>query len=569
MVTAATVIAKLILDSTEYKKGLAKVKTDTQTLSKDGGKSLAGLSSAFQSVTGFSLGMAGAVGIAGVALQKTAKFLNECEQAANEANVVMAKQEAILKATGYAAGVTSDQLQDMASSSSKLTGIDDELIATAQSMLLTFRNIKSEGDVFERAQNAALDLQTTFGGLEESAKQVGMALNDFGGYTRLQRSGVTFSDEQKKQIANYKETNDLMGYQLLLLSEIENQVGGTAAAMEAASDGTAKLAVATENYKEAVGQNLVDLKRDWNDYWSTVFNDATEELNFLTKIKQLGFEQSAMGDYWQNGMAYSEEQVRMIIAYSEGIDAEAIAVGNLGDEAGLTADQMDMLAEAESKVNQGAVDMVASFSNIDQSYQEKLSDINEELKSGAINTEEWTQKTKELADEHELATHKIILGYIEQQLAIGGLSDTETEFLLAKGVEWGIYSDTAIAEMRAVQAEWAGFDPGNKSATFTVTTYYNDSGTSSSGLVIRKPGEAVEGARALGGSTIAGGMYEVAEGGKPELYSQGDQTYLLTGSQGGMVTPAKSNSQSQGFTSTDYKAFGNAMVVALQQAGLV
>ena len=45
------------------------------------------------------------------------------------------------------------------------------------------------------------------------------------------------------------------------------------------------------------------------------------------------------------------------------------------------------------------------------------------------------------------------------------------------------------------------------------------------------------GGRATGGPTVGGTMYEVAEGGRPELYSSGGRTYLLAG-QDGHVTPA-------------------------------
>ena len=45
------------------------------------------------------------------------------------------------------------------------------------------------------------------------------------------------------------------------------------------------------------------------------------------------------------------------------------------------------------------------------------------------------------------------------------------------------------------------------------------------------------GGRASGGSTTGGTLYEVAEGGRPELYQSGGRTYLLSG-QNGNVVPA-------------------------------
>jgi hypothetical protein len=45
------------------------------------------------------------------------------------------------------------------------------------------------------------------------------------------------------------------------------------------------------------------------------------------------------------------------------------------------------------------------------------------------------------------------------------------------------------------------------------------------------------GGRATGGPTSGGTMYEVAEGGRPELYESGGRIYLLSG-RDGVVTPA-------------------------------
>jgi len=51
---------------------------------------------------------------------------------------------------------------------------------------------------------------------------------------------------------------------------------------------------------------------------------------------------------------------------------------------------------------------------------------------------------RDLAEEHRIATQSIILGFIEQELAIDGLSKEEAEFLIDMGVEWGIYEKDMI-----------------------------------------------------------------------------------------------------------------------------
>ena len=612
---AARIVAKLILDKSEYNKGLTQAKTDTQNFSKEGTKSTGALGDSFKALTGVSFGMAGGIAFAGMALQKTIQFIKECEQAANESNIVMAKQEAILKATGYAAGVTAKQLSEMAAIESKKTGIDDEAIANAQSMMLTFRNIGK--DEFPRAMRAALDLQTTFGSLDSASLQLGKALNDpIKGVTALSKSGVTFSEVQKEQIRGFVETNQLAKAQAIILAEVEKQVGGTAEAMEKASDGTNRLNVAWENYKEILGKDATTLTRQWNDFWANNWENAADakeaEMEYARAVKISGQNYNwAMQKY---GLGIRDEEIIKIqeqIYEMERLTELYLTSGMVWDTtinqwvagANEQITATDEMIEDITRLGKSMLSMTASFTAAEKEYNETANKLTEErtklleeralkVKQGYSETgqviseldakiEENSNKAKENADEHALATHRIVLGYLEQQLAIDGLSIEETEFLLAKGVEWGIYSKTAVDEMRKVQDEWSNFVPGDKNATFTVTTNYNEvhgSGYSGSGKVVVGGGGVIgvgggtpEGF-ASGGFTVASAMYEVAEGGKPELYSEGNKTYLLTGSQGGMVTPAKSNSQSQQSYPTAKeigKATGDALAVKLQQLGLV
>jgi len=54
----------------------------------------------------------------------------------------------------------------------------------------------------------------------------------------------------------------------------------------------------------------------------------------------------------------------------------------------------------------------------------------------------------------------------------------------------------------------------------------------------------IMGGRANGGPVAGGSLYEVAEGGKPEVLSSGGHTYLLMGAQDGYVTPASTSGTS-------------------------
>lgn len=183
---------------------------------------------------------------------KTVSFLYIANQAANVASAVMSagssalnafmdseaaedKLSKILKATGEEAGRTKDQLTAMATELQSLTNVEDEAIIGAQTLLLTFKNIK--GDTFDRTTKAALDMSEVLGGLDSAAMQLGKALNDpEQGLSALSRAGVSFSEEQKKVIKFLAETNRLAEAQAIILDEIDAEFGGAANATGTMAD---------------------------------------------------------------------------------------------------------------------------------------------------------------------------------------------------------------------------------------------------------------------------------------------------------------------------------------------
>ena len=142
----------------------------------------------------------------------------------------IAQLEQRLKSTNNAVGISSQKLQEMASSLQKVTTFGDETIIEMQSLLLTFTKIG--GDTFPQATEAILNMSTAMDqDLKTSAIQVGKALNDpVAGIAAMSRSGIQFTDTQKDMIKSLTETGDLLGAQTIILSELETQFGGAARA---------------------------------------------------------------------------------------------------------------------------------------------------------------------------------------------------------------------------------------------------------------------------------------------------------------------------------------------------
>lgn len=181
-------------------------------------------------------------------------------KAFDEQAQAIAQVEAGLESTGEAAGFTSEQLQKMASDlQTKTLFGDEEILKNATAQLLTFTNIA--GEQFARTQIAALNLATRLDGdLKSASIQLGKALNDpIANLSALSRSGIQFSEEQKKVIKELAETNRLAEAQTIILNELETQYGGAAeAAAEAGAGGFKQLQNALMDVSEEFGAIIIE-----------------------------------------------------------------------------------------------------------------------------------------------------------------------------------------------------------------------------------------------------------------------------------------------------------------------
>ncbi len=186
-------------------------------------------------------------------------------QAFDKQAQAIAQVEAGLKSTNGVAGHTIETLKDMASGLQEITTYGDEdILSSVTAQLLTFTNITNEQ--FPRAQKAILDLSARLGtDLKSAALQVGKALNDpVLGVTALARSGIQFSESQKKLIKSLVETNRTAEAQSIILKELENQFGGSAEAAAKAGLGPIKqfqnsLGDMMETVGQAVLPGLTDM----------------------------------------------------------------------------------------------------------------------------------------------------------------------------------------------------------------------------------------------------------------------------------------------------------------------
>lgn len=168
---------------------------------------------------------------------------------AADAEKADAKLRNVFDSMGAASFTSLEALEANAEALGQLSSFDDDEIKEAQATLLTFGNVT--GDAFDRGIQAAVDMSELLGtDLQSATIQLGKALNDpVKGITALSRAGVSFTEQQKEQIATLVESGDVLGAQNIILAEMQRQFGGTAEALANTNAGQA--AQAFEDLKNA------------------------------------------------------------------------------------------------------------------------------------------------------------------------------------------------------------------------------------------------------------------------------------------------------------------------------
>lgn len=148
--------------------------------------------------------------------------------------------------------------------------------------------------------------------------------------------------------------------------------------------------------------------------------------------------------------------------------------------------------------------------------------------------------------------------------AFQGMEDAIVRFATSGKLSFKDFATSVIADMTRIAARQAaagvlngifGTVAGATVSGISAGAGYQGSGMAAVGSTDGMTGSwtAVAGARASGGPTAANSLYRVNEVG-PELYSEGGETYLMSGANGGYVTPLRSSvAASGGSGGADYQ----------------
>lgn len=152
-----------------------------------------------------------------------------------EQELSLARNEAMLRATGSAAGFSADELDRMARSIAMNTLASTEGVRRAQQVLMSFRNVYDE--VFTRTLSLSQDLAELYGSsIESEVKRLGKALeNPLTGLRQLNEIGIRFNDTQQKQLETLVAQNRMYEAQNMILDAVQARVGGIAESVASGS----------------------------------------------------------------------------------------------------------------------------------------------------------------------------------------------------------------------------------------------------------------------------------------------------------------------------------------------
>lgn len=277
--TIGSAVVKLYTDADAYNAGLAKANANLTASTSSMGSAL----------TKFKA--AGALAFAAFGVTAV-KFIGDAVAAASEAEKVFAQTEAVVASTGGAAGLSADQMAALAEALQRTTTFADEAVLGMENVLATFKNI--QGPEFAGAVTAVLDMSTALEkDLKSSAIQVGKALNDpITGLTALRRAGVSFTDSQVELIKRLTESGDVMKAQRIILEELNEEFGGSAAAAADTYAGkVAQLANQWDEFKEKVGGDVIPILSSLLDG----LQEGSDRIGYMIRAtKALGDGQSLM-----------------------------------------------------------------------------------------------------------------------------------------------------------------------------------------------------------------------------------------------------------------------------------
>ncbi|WLH49728.1 phage tail tape measure protein [Pseudomonas tolaasii] len=411
----------------------------------------------------------------------------------------------------------------------------DPKAAGSQVDLTSFNNAKNNlSDIVNEYRNAQKELEA-----EQKAGVV--SLSDFA----KQRSAL-INQEKDDVTAAYQTEIDAL--------EVAKAKKGTTAAQSIQLD--QKIADARAG--------MVKAQKDADSQLTVIATNEKGRLEQLTAaseayVNQLERQRAALeaaGSRAANGLGLGDRQA----ALQASLDA---TTDKFNDE---RAKLLDRRKTAPDKYSQeDYIRDLASLEDAERKYRDtvvdnydKMSEAQGDWRSGASSAfQNYLQSANDVAGQ----TKSLFTN------AFSSMEDAVANFAVTGKLSFSDFTKSIIADMARIATRQAASGLLSSLAGSALGAYFGGGATTSFGSSI---GSALVEGRASGGPVDPNTLYEVNEKG-PELFSQGGRSYLMTGAQGGSVTPLMTGGASIAAASGGGGGGGNTynfpVSVSVQTAG--
>lgn len=261
MATDNQIGLQAIFDNQDFQSGISEYNRSVSDASSNTDSSSGTMSAAWEGMAAVGQAAFSAIA-AGVSAMATELYL--AVSAAIEAEDAMARVEFVVANVAERTGVTTDEVSDLATSLSKVLPIDDEVIAQAIAMGLTFDGVNQNN--IEPLISAAADLAAWTGqDLPAAMKNLSLSITDPDRAMRLfKEANITLTDEQKKTLKALGDTGDTAGATAFILEQLAQKgiIGLGEAMGETAKGKFTIMQTAIGNLQESLGEGLLDALKD-------------------------------------------------------------------------------------------------------------------------------------------------------------------------------------------------------------------------------------------------------------------------------------------------------------------
>lgn len=439
-------------DSAGYQSTFKKATTTNKTFSNSVSgvtKGLTAVEGPLNGVTGRVSALApiisGATGATvgfGAALSASALLTVNAVNRLADYEVQQLKIQQLLKSTGYAAGLSSEQLEKQAQTVALATLASVGEIQEAQGVLLSFKTI--QGDTFNEAITLAQDMAAVFGGTaKDKALQLGKALESpVDGLNALKRSGVSFTESQKEMIQSLDRSGDRVGSQTLILKQLQDQIGGAGSAQAGGVAGSidtlgqnwdeamksfAKSSGASDSAKlflDSLAKGLVNVKNALDGPTDEVLLSqlVKERFELQELVNKLAAGERATGlswifgteSEWYNAQRKLDEVTAKIQTIQDKRKSEIITEAENEETSKETQAVIktesaptiyDQLGYSDEQISAGLASVESTLQTVTErelaAVMSRQDMIDMAMESGQINDEKWNLLTQQNQEQHQ------------------------------------------------------------------------------------------------------------------------------------------------------------------------